>query len=181
GSTSPKSLFRWGSALEGVEPWMPGATRVVKAHGSSRLRRARIPVRARNKCSRIGAVRRLGALTLTLALAAVVAFAADYGFVHRPDSGGRTEQALYAGALLIPPALFLLLALVLLLRSATGTNVLALIAIAALVGAPTLVFFLGGLVGLSLTAAALLVIGALSAVLIRRPDVEWPGSQIGSG
>ncbi len=124
-------------------------------------------------------MRRLGALTLALALAAIVAFTTYYGFVHRPGGGGRAEQAFYAGALLIPPALFLLLALVLLLRKAAGTNVLALIAIAALVGTPTLVFFLGRVIGLSLTAAALLVVGAISAVLIRRSAVGWPNSQIG--
>ncbi len=126
-------------------------------------------------------VRRLGALTLALALAAIVVFAAYYGFVHRPDNGSRIEQAFYAGALLIPPALFLVLALVLLLRKATGTNVLALIGIAALVGAPTLVFFLGGMIGLSLTAAALLVIGITSAVLIRRSGVDWSDGHFGSG
>jgi hypothetical protein len=73
------------------------------------------------------------------------------------------------------------LALVLLLRKATGTNVLALIGIAALVGAPTLVFFLGGMIGLSLTAAALLVIGITSAVLIRRSGVDWSDGHFGSG
>jgi hypothetical protein len=125
-------------------------------------------------------VRRLGALTLALAVTAIVAFAAYYGFVHRPDGGGRTEQAFFSGALLIPPALFLLLALVLLLRKATGTNVLALIGIAALVGAPTLVFFLGRAIGLSLAVAALLVIGATSAVLLRRSAVDWPDGQIDS-
>ena len=125
-------------------------------------------------------MRRLGALTLALALIAIVAFAADYGFVYRPDGGG-VERAFYAGALLIPPALFLFLALVLLLRQATGTSVLALIGIAALVGTPTLVFFLGEVVGLSLTAAALLVIGATSVVLIRRSAVDWSDSPIGSG
>ena len=125
-------------------------------------------------------MRRLGALTLALAVTAIVAFAAYYGFVHRPDGGGRTEQAFFSGALLIPPALFLLLALVLLLRKATGTNVLALIGIAALVGAPTLVFFLGRAIGLSLAVAALLVIGATSAVLLRRSAVDWPDGQIDS-
>jgi hypothetical protein len=119
------------------------------------------------------AVRYLGALTLALAVATLVAFAAFYGFVHRPDGGGRSEQILYAATLLIPPALFLLLALVLLLRSATSTNVLALIGIAVLVGAPTLVLFLGGLIGISLTAATLGLIGT-GAVLIRRPTIGWP-------
>ena len=122
----------------------------------------------------MGAVRRIGALTLALAVAAIVTFAAFYGFVHRPDDGGRTAQVLYAAPLLIPPALFLLLALVLLLKRATGTNVLALIGIAVLVGAPTLVYFLGSLVGISLTATTLGLLGAASAVLIRRSTVGWP-------
>jgi len=119
-------------------------------------------------------VRRLGALTLAIAVAAIVAFAAFYGFVHRPDDGGRTEQIFYAATLLIPPALFLLLALVLLIKQSTGANVLALIGIAALVGAPTLVFFLGSLVGISLAVATLALIGVASAVLIRRSTVGWP-------
>src|SRR5660398_227558 len=104
---------------------------------------------------RIEAVRRLGALTLAIAIAAIVAFTAFYGFVHRPDGGGRAEQVFYAVTLLIPPTLFLLLALVLLLRKATGTDVLALIGLAVLVGAPTLVYFLGSLIGVSLTATVL--------------------------
>lgn len=126
-------------------------------------------------------MRRLGALTLAIAVLAIVGFAVFYGFVQRPDDSGRIEQAFYAGALLIPPALFLLLALVLLLKRATGTNVLALIGIAALVGTPTLVFFLGRVVGLSLTVAALLMVGATSVVLIRRSAVDWSDSPIGSG
>ncbi len=123
------------------------------------------------------AVRRLGALTLALAVAAIVAFAAFYGFVHRPTDGGRSEQVFYAGTLLIPPALFLLLALVLLLKRATGVNVLALIGIAVLVGAPTLVLFLGGLVGISLAAATLGLIGA-GAMLMRRSAVGWPNQHV---
>jgi hypothetical protein len=122
----------------------------------------------------MGAVRHIGALTLALAVTAIVAFAAFYGFVHRPDGSGRAEQVFYASTLLIPPALFLLLALVLLLKKATDTNVLALIGIAVLVGAPTLVYFLGSLVGISLTAATLGLIGAVSVVLIRRSAVGWP-------
>ena len=123
-------------------------------------------------------MRRIGALTLAVAVAAIVAFAAFYGFVHRPDDGGRAQQAFYAATLLIPPLLFLVLALVLLLRQAAGTNILALIGIAALVGAPTLVFFLGSLVGISLTAATLGLIGAASALLIRRSGVEWPRGRV---
>ena len=118
-------------------------------------------------------MRRLGALTLALAVTAIVVFTAFYGFVHRPDGGGRAEQVFYAVTLLIPPTLFLLLALVLLLRKATGTDVLALIGLAVLVGAPTLVYFLGSLIGVSLTAAVLGLIGATSAVLIRRSAVGW--------
>ena len=106
-------------------------------------------------------------------MAAIVAFAAFYGFVHRPADGGRSEQVFYAGTLLIPPALFLLLALVLLLKRATGVNVLALIGIAVLVGAPTLALFLGNLVGISLVAATLGLIGAC-VMLIRRSAVSWP-------
>ncbi len=117
---------------------------------------------------------RLGTLTLALALTAIVAFAAFYGVVHRPDNGGRVEQISYAATLLVPPALFLLLALVLLVKRATGANVLALIGISVLVGAPTLVFFLGNLVGISLSASTLLLIGATSVVLIRRSAVDWP-------
>ncbi len=123
-------------------------------------------------------MRRLGALTLVTAVAAIVGFAAFYGFVHRPNDGDRTVQVLYAATLLIPPALFLVLALVLLLRSATGTNVLALIGIAVLVGTPTLVYFLGGLIGISLTATTLILIGAASAALIRRSAVDWPSSRV---
>ena len=104
---------------------------------------------------------RLGALSLALAVvAAIVGFAAFYGFVHRPMDGSRTVQVLYAATLLLPPALFLGLALMLLLRSATGLNVLSLVAIAILVGSPTLVFFLGGLTGVSLAALALALVGA---------------------
>jgi len=123
-------------------------------------------------------VRRLGVLTLIVSVVAIVGFAAFYGFIHKPDDSGRAVQALYAATLLIPPALFLVLALVLLLKSATSTNVLALIGIAALVGAPTLVFFLGGLIGISLAAATLILIGAASATLIRRSVVDWPSSGI---
>jgi Na+/melibiose symporter-like transporter len=123
------------------------------------------------------AVRRLLALTLAAALAvaitAIVGFAAYWGFVHRPNAGDRTEQVFYAATLLIPPALFLLLALVLLLKKADGTNVLALIGIAVLVGAPTLVFFLGSRVGISLAAVALGLLGATSAVLMRRSAAGW--------
>jgi hypothetical protein len=122
----------------------------------------------------MGAVRRLGALTLALAVTAIVAFAALYGFVQRSDGGGRAEQVLYTATLLIPPAFFLLLALVLLLKNSTGTNVLALIGIAVLVGAPTLVFFLGSLIGISLTAATLALIATISAVLLRRSALGWP-------
>jgi len=118
-------------------------------------------------------VRRLGALTLAVAVTAIVAFAAFYGVVHRPDGGGRAEQVFYAATLLVPPALFLLLALVLLIKKTAGANILALIGIAVLVGSPTLVFFFGGLVGISLAAATLGLIGA-SAVLIRRSAVGWP-------
>lgn len=124
------------------------------------------------------AVRRLGALILALAVAAIVAFAAFYGFVHRPSDGGRNEQIFYAGTLLIPPALFLLLALVLLLRKATGTNVLALIGLAVLVGTPTLVYFLGSLLGISLTAATLGLVGVVSALLIRRSAIGWPHGNV---
>lgn len=127
----------------------------------------------------MGRVRRLGALTLLVVVAAIVGFAAFYGFIHRPNDGGRAVQVLYAATLLIPPALFLVLALVLLLRRATGTNVLALIGIAVLVGAPTLVYFLGGLIGISLMAATLILIGVASFVLIRRSSVNWPSSRIG--
>jgi len=132
---------------------------------------------ARNEFFRIEAVRRLGALTLAIAVAAIVAFAAFYAFIHRPDGGSRSEQVFYAGTLLIPPALFLLLALVLLLKRAAGTNILALIGIAVTVGTPTLVFFLGGTVGISLTAVTLGLIAAASAVLIRRSSVDWPHSR----
>jgi Na+/melibiose symporter-like transporter len=110
---------------------------------------------------------------------AIVGFAAFYGFVHRSNDGGRAVQVLYAATLLIPPALFLVLALVLLLRRATGTNVLALIGIAVLVGTPTLVYFLGGLIGISLTAATLILIVAAGAALIRRSAVDWPSSRVG--
>jgi Na+/melibiose symporter-like transporter len=125
-------------------------------------------------------VRRLGALTLLVVVTAIVSFAAFYGFVHRPNDGGRAEQVFYAATLLGPPALFLVLALILLLRRATGTNVLALIGIAVLVGTPTLVYFLGSLIGISLTAATLIVIGAATATLIRRSAVDWPSGRIGS-
>jgi hypothetical protein len=125
-------------------------------------------------------LRRFEVLTLALALAAIVTFAAYYGFVHGPDSGGRAEQAFYAGALLIPPALFLLLALVLAHKKATGAGVLALVGIAALVGAPTLVFFLGNVIGLSLTAAASLVVGATSTLLNKRSAVDWPDEPVDS-
>ncbi len=124
-------------------------------------------------------MRRLGALTLAVAVAAIVSFAAFYGFVHRPNDGGRAVQVLYAATLLIPPALFLMLALILLLRTATGTNVLALIGIAVLVGTPTLVYFLGGLIGIALTAATLILIGAASAALIRRSAADWPSGRVG--
>ncbi|MGC9974585.1 MAG: hypothetical protein ABSC36_04255 [Gaiellaceae bacterium] len=124
-------------------------------------------------------MRRLGALTLLVVVAAIVGFAAYYGFVHRPNDEDRTVQVLYAATLLIPPALFLTLALILLLRRTAGTNVLALIGIAVLVGTPTLVYFLGGLIGISLMVAILIVIGAASAALMRRSTASWPSSHIG--
>jgi Na+/melibiose symporter-like transporter len=127
----------------------------------------------------MGRVRRLGALTLLVVVAAIVGFAAYYGFVHRPNDEDRTVQVLYAATLLIPPALFLTLALILLLRRTAGTNVLALIGIAVLVGTPTLVYFLGGLIGISLMVAILIVIGAASAALMRRSTASWPSSHIG--
>jgi hypothetical protein len=135
-------------------------------------------MQTRDECLRMVTVRRLGALTLVFAVTAIVAFAAFYGFVHRPTDGGRGEQILYAGTLLVPPALFLLVALVLLLKESTGTNVLALIGIAALVGAPTLVFFLGSAVGISLAAATLALIGAAGAPLVRRSAVGWPHGRL---
>ncbi|MGD0274095.1 MAG: hypothetical protein ABSB96_10250 [Gaiellaceae bacterium] len=113
-------------------------------------------------------MRRLGALSLTAAVTAIVGFAAFYGFVHRPVDGARAVQVLYAAMLLLPPALFLGLALVLLLRRATGSIVLGLVGIAILVGSPTLVLFLGGLLGALLAVFALALVGALATVTFRR-------------
>jgi len=123
-------------------------------------------------------VRRFGALTLAIAVAAIVAFAAFYGFVHNPDGGGRTGQVFYATTLLVPPALFLLLALVLMFRQTAGLDILGLIGIAVLVGAPTLVFFLGGAIGIALTVATLGLIVAAGAVLNRRSGAGWPDGQV---
>jgi len=125
-------------------------------------------VRLNTECLKIRDVRRLGALSLTAAVTAIVGFAAFYGFVHRPVDGARAVQVLYAAMLLLPPALFLGLALVLLLRRATGSIVLGLVGIAILVGSPTLVLFLGGLLGALLAVFALALVGALATVTFRR-------------
>lgn len=125
-------------------------------------------MRLNTECLKIRDVRRLGALSLTAAVTAIVGFAAFYGFVHRPVDGARAVQVLYAAMLLLPPALFLGLALVLLLRRATGSIVLGLVGIAILVGSPTLVLFLGGLLGALLAVFALALVGALATVTFRR-------------
>jgi hypothetical protein len=119
-------------------------------------------------------VRRLGALSLAVAVTAIVGFAAFYGFVHRPEEGARAVQVLYAATLLLPPALFLGLALVLLLKRETGSNVLGLVGLAILVGSPTLVFFLGGLLGALLAVSALTLVGALATVFFRRTAISLP-------
>jgi len=103
-------------------------------------------------------MRRLGLVLLGDAIIALVGFTAYYGFAHDLDPGERRPtQVLYAAMLLLPPALFLTLAYALLIRRAPCTNVLGLVAIAALVGAPTLVFFLGHIWGV--VVAVLLVAG----------------------
>jgi len=129
------------------------------------------PLQTRNECLRMAAVRRLGALTLSIAVAAIVGFAAFYGLVHRPVDGARAVQVLYAATLLIPPALFLGMALVLLLKRATGSSVLGLVGIAILVGSPTLVYFLGGFLGALLALSALALVGALATVAFRRAAI----------
>ena len=125
-------------------------------------------------------MRRLGALSLAATVTAIVGFAAFYGFVHRPVDGARAEQVLYAATLLLPPALFLALALVLLLRRATGSNVLGLVAVAILVGSPTFVYFLGGLLGALLSVSALALVGALAAVVFRRTAIGLANSHFGT-
>jgi hypothetical protein len=117
-----------------------------------------------------GAVRNLVAFILSGVVCAIVGFAAFYGFVHRPIDEGRVVQVVYSAVLLLPPALFLVLAVALLLRDATGASVLGLVGIAIFVGAPTLVYFLGGLFGVLLTAFALVLIGTTSAAMIRRGE-----------
>jgi len=131
-------------------------------------------VRFRPRCFRIREVRRLGALSLAVTVAAIVGFAAFYGFVHRPVDGARAVQVIYAATLLLPPALFLGLALVLLLKRTTVSNVLGLVGIAILVGSPTLVFFFGGLLGALLSIAALALVGALATVVFRRATIRLP-------
>jgi hypothetical protein len=116
------------------------------------------------------AVRRLGALLLLLAAGGVLGFAGYYGFVHAPADGGRSVQAVYSCVLLLPPALFLVLALGLLLRNAAGVSVLGTVGVAVLVGAPTIVLFLGGEVGISLSALTLVLLGAASLALARRRE-----------
>jgi len=135
-------------------------------------------VRVRRGCFRIREVRRLGALSLAVTVAAIVGFAAFYGFVHRPMDGERAVQVLYAATLLLPPALFLGLALVLLLRQTTSSNVLGLVGMAILVGSPTLVFFFGGLLGALLSIAALALVGALATVVFRRATMSLPDGHI---
>jgi hypothetical protein len=122
-------------------------------------------------------VHRLGALSLAVAVTAIVGFAAFYGFVHRPVDGARIVQILYAATLLLPPALFLGLALVLLLKRATGSSVLGLVGIAILVGSPTLVFFLGGLFGALLALSALALVGALAMIAFRRTALSLPDNR----
>jgi hypothetical protein len=119
-------------------------------------------------------VRRLGALSLAAAVTAIVGFTAFYGFDHRPVEGARAVQVLYAATLLLPPALFLGLALVLLFRRATGSNVLGLVGIAILVSSPTLVFFFGGLLGALLAASALALIGVLATVIFLHAAMSLP-------
>ncbi len=119
-------------------------------------------------------MRRLGALSLAAAVTAIVGFAGFYGFVYRPVDGARAVQILYAATLLLPPALFLGLALVLQFRRATESNVLGLVGIAILVGSPTLVFFLGGLFGALLAVSALALVGALATIVLRRAATSLP-------
>jgi hypothetical protein len=132
------------------------------------------------ECLTIRAVRRLGVLSLAVAVTAIVGFAAYYGFVHRSVDGARAVQVLYAATLLLPPALFLGLALVLLLKRATGSNVLGLVGIAILVGSPTLVFFLGGLIGALLSVSALALVGTLATVILRRAAISLPDGRFGA-
>lgn len=138
------------------------------------------PLQTRNECLRMTAVRRLGALSLAAAVTAIVGFAAYYGFVHRPVDGARAVQVLYAATLLIPPALFLGMALVLLLKRATGSSVLGLVGIAILVGSPTLVYFLGDLLGALFAVSALVLTVALASVAFRRTAIGFPNGRFRS-
>ena len=108
-------------------------------------------------------VRRHATSLLGAVILAVLGFAVYYGFFSELEPGWRREtQVLYAATMLLPPALFLVLALVLRLRRAPSTNVLGLVAIAVVVGAPTFIFFLGGSWGIAAIAALLIPLGALT-------------------
>jgi peptidoglycan/LPS O-acetylase OafA/YrhL len=117
-------------------------------------------------------MRRLATLTLGLLALALFGFAVYYGLSG--DSGDESQgtQLLYATMLLLPPAIFVALALGLLFRRAPSGNVLGLVAIAVLVGAPTLVFFFGAVVGAVVAATALIVIGTVLVHECRRTAVS---------
>jgi hypothetical protein len=115
------------------------------------------------------AVRRFGGFTIATGLTAIVGFAVYYGIEHEPADGGRWTQVLYSSMLLMPAALILGLALVLLYKRASGLSVLGIVALAVLVASPTMVFFLGILAGSVVAGAALTLIGAVVIARLRRP------------
>jgi peptidoglycan/LPS O-acetylase OafA/YrhL len=101
-------------------------------------------------------------LGLTLATLALAVFAAWFAFGHGPVSElSRSSQVAYASLLLAPPLLFLLLATALEARRHPRTEILGMLALAALVGTPAALAFLG-LLGIVLELVALVLLAAVA-------------------
>ncbi len=116
-------------------------------------------------------------LALALVTLALGAFGLWFAFGHEPvDELSRRGHVAYASLLLVPPLLFLLLATALELRRHRRTEVLAMLALAALVGTPAILYFLGSL-GIVLELGALVALGA-AARLERERDPSSPGSAL---
>jgi hypothetical protein len=107
-----------------------------------------------------GGVRRPLLLALALSSAALAAFAAWFALGQKPlDELSRHGQEAYASLLLVPPLLFVLLATALEARRHPRGEVLGMLALAALVGTPAALRFLGGL-GVVLELVALVLLAA---------------------
>ncbi|MGZ4359631.1 MAG: hypothetical protein ACXVZW_07595 [Gaiellaceae bacterium] len=94
-------------------------------------------------------------LVLAPATLALAGFGCWFGLLHDPVSAlSRSGQVAYASLLLVPPLLFMVLATPLAASRSRRIDVLGLLALAALVGTPALLYFLG-IAGLALELVGL--------------------------